>query len=176
MISNYKKDIINFWEFLEIPMNSTLSYIKIAFAKKFEKIEKSIDNGEQNYTPNDLKICINAYETLSDPYKRFLHNCEINGEEPPREPDWDTILSNDGSSDDDLSGEVDQAFFSWLLAKANQYMGIANNNGIRSNNIWNVTTEFFLEVANKLYNLHIKEQQKKKKKDIKKNIKIKNKK
>lgn len=159
MISNYKKDIINFWEFLEIPMNSTLSYIKIAFAKKFEKIEKSIDNGEQNYTPNDLKICINAYETLSDPYKRFLHNCEINGEEPLREPDWDTILSNDGSSDNDLSGEVDQAFSYWLITKAQQKLLFAKYL-ILSNYTWDISVEFFVNVADKLYNLCVKEQQK----------------
>lgn len=36
---NQKENFINFWEFLELPMNSPIGDIKIAFASKFEKIK-----------------------------------------------------------------------------------------------------------------------------------------
>lgn len=39
-ISN--SNFINFWEFLEIPMNSPAREIKLAFVHKFEQIEETI--------------------------------------------------------------------------------------------------------------------------------------
>lgn len=148
---NQKENFINFWEFLELPMNSPIGDIKIAFASKFEKIKNSINRGENNYFPEDLKTCISAYETLSNPYSRFLHNCEIDGEEPPKDPDWDAYFSDDGISDEDLSEESNQSFLAWLLSKAKEL----------SNQM-----EHFIEIANKLYELFIKEKEKQEKKEL----------
>lgn len=148
---NQKENFINFWEFLEMPMNSPIGDIKIAFASKFEKIKNSINRGESNYSPEDLKICISAYETLSNPYSRFLHNCEIDGEEPPKDSDWDAYFSDDGISDEDLSEESNQSFLAWLLSKAKEL----------SNQM-----EHFIEIANKLYELFIKEKEKQEKKEL----------
>lgn len=148
---NQKENFINFWEFLEIPMNSPIGDIKIAFASKFEKIKNSINRGESNYSSEDLKTCISAYETLSNPYSRFLHNCEIDGEEPPKDPDWDAYFSDDGISDEDLSEESNQSFLAWLLSKAKEL----------SNQM-----EHFIEIANKLYELFIKEKEKQEKKEL----------
>lgn len=147
---NQKENFINFWEFLEIPMNSPIRDIKIAFISKFEKIENSINKGESKYSLEDLKICISAYETLSNPYSRLLHNCEIDGEEPPRASDWDSYFSDDGISDDDLSEESSQKFLAWLLTKAKK-----------------LTTkmELFMVITNRLYELFIKENEKQEKKE-----------
>lgn len=148
---NKEENFINFWEFLEIPMNSPIGDIKIAFASKFEKIKNSINRGENNYSPEDLKTCINAYEILSNPYSRFLHNCEIDGEEPPKDPDWDAYFSDDGISDEDLSEESNKSFLAWLLSKAKEL----------SNQM-----EHFIEIANKLYEMFIKEKEKQEKKEL----------
>lgn len=43
---NQRESFINFWEFLEIPMNSSIGNIKLVFVGKFEKIENSINRGE----------------------------------------------------------------------------------------------------------------------------------
>lgn len=148
---NQKEKFINFWEFLEIPMNSPMGDIKIAFANKFEKIKNSINKGENHYSPEDLKTCISAYETLSNPYSRILHNCEIDGEEPPKDPDWDAYFSDDGISDDDLSEESNQNFIIWLLSNAKE---LSNQK------------KHFIEIANKLYELFIKEKEKQEKREL----------
>ena len=132
-------------------MSSPIGDIKIAFASKFEKIKNSINRGENNYSPKDLKTCISAYETLSNPYSRILHNCEIDGEEPPKDPDWDAYFSDDGISYEDLSEESNQSFLAWLLSKAKEL----------SNQM-----EHFIEIANKLYELFIKEKEKQEKKEL----------
>jgi len=166
---NQKENFINFWEFLEIPMNSPIGDIKVAFANKFEKIKNCIARGEDNYSPEDLKTCINAYETLSNPYSRFLHNCEIDGEEPPKDPDWDAYFSDDSIIDEDLSEESNQNFLAWLLSKANEYMSFAKGtcgNGINFINGLDIPIEFYKEVANRLYGLFIKEQEKQENKEL----------
>lgn len=148
---NQKENFINFWDFLEIPMNSPLGDIKVAFVSKFEKIKNSLDIGEKKYSLEDLKTCISAYETLSEPYSRFLHNCEIDGEEPPEHPDWDAYFSDNDISDEDLSEESNHNFLGWLLSKAKEL----------SNQM-----EYFMQIANKLYELVIKEQEKQEKKEL----------
>lgn len=154
---NQKEGFINFWEFLEIPMNSPIGDIKLAFVSKFEKIDSSIKRGESNYSLEDLKTCISAYETLSDPHSRLLHNCEIDGEEPPKGSDWDFYCSEytEGTSDDDLFEDRNQEFLAWLLSKANEL---------------NVQIELFMEIVKMLYELSIKESEKqsnKKKQELK---------
>lgn len=80
-----------------------------------------------------------------------MHNCEIDGEEPPKDPDWDAYFSDDGISDEDLSEESNQSFLAWLLSKAKEL----------SNQM-----EHFIEIANKLYELFIKEKEKQEKKEL----------
>ena len=149
-------------------MNSPIGDIKIAFASKFEKIKNSVNRGESNYSPEDLKTCISAYETLSNPYSRLLHNCEIDGEEPPKDPDWDAYFSDDGISNDDLSEENNQDFLAWLLSKVKQYMSFAKGTCGNAANFINgldIPIEFYKEVANRLYGLFIKENKKQEKKE-----------
>lgn len=150
-MSKQKRNFINFWEFLEIPMNSPIKNIKLAFYSKFNKIEHSITSGENHYSLEDLNTCISAYETLSNPYSRFLHNCEIDGEEPPKYPDWNAYFSDNGISNEDLSEENNQNFLAWLLSKAEE---LSNQMG------------HFIEIANKLLKLFIKEKEEQEKKEI----------
>ena len=153
---NQKESFINFWEFLEIPMNSPIRDIKIAFASKFEKIKNSINRGESNYSPKDLKTCISAYEILSNPYSRLLYNCGIVGEERPKGPDWDAYFSDDGISDEDLSKECNQIFLEWLLSKVDEYESFVKETCI--NGLYFLLD--YKEIANRLYGLFIKENEK----------------
>lgn len=165
---NQKESSINFWEFLEIPMNSPIGDIKIAFAGKFEKIRNSINRGESNYSLEDLKTCISAYETLSNLYSRLLHNCEIDGEEPPKDSDWDSYFSDDGIPDEVLSEDSNQSFLAWLLSKANEYVNFAKEicgDGTNFINGLDIPIEFYEEVANRLCELVIKEEEKQEKKE-----------
>lgn len=146
----YKEKFINYWEFLEIPMNSSIGDIKKAFAIKFERIENSINREENTYCLEDLKICISAYETLRSPYLRLIHNCQIDGEEPPTTSDWEEYFSEDGISDD-LSEDENRNFLLWLLSKANKL---------------NSKKKSYSELANKLYNLFIKEKEKQEEKEL----------
>ncbi len=148
---NHKENFINYWQFLEIPMNSPLGDIKFAFVNKFNTIKASIDSGEGNYSPEHLKVCVKAYETLSDPYSRFLHNCEIDGEEPPKAPDWDNFFGTDDQYDEDLPEEGNESFHQWLLSMANE---LKTQVGI------------YIELANKLYGLFIKEKEKQERKEL----------
>lgn len=154
---NAKKNFINFWEFLRIPMNSPLGEIKIAFVNKFEEIESSLKKKDKVYKEEDLITCIKAFETLSNPYLRFLHNCEIDGEEPPKSPDWDSYFCNDGLSDADLEEEINQHFLAWLLSKINEYARLAKDN--------NQKEALIKDIVNKLYSLFLKEQEKQRNKE-----------
>lgn len=144
MPSNKPKDFINYWEFLGLPMNSPLAAIKIAYYNKFIEIEKSLDNQETKYTPNDLIIVNNAYETLSDPYKRFLHNCQIDDEDPGDILDHLT----EGENEQDLSNEENQAFLEWLRNKMYEYFDISKNKSdVRRRATWNVLPIIFEKIA-----------------------------
>lgn len=159
---NQKESFINFWEFLEIPMNSPIRDLKIAFASKFEKIKNSINRGESNYSPKDLKTCISAYEILSNPYSRLLYNCGIVGEERPKDPDWDAYFSDDGISDEDLSKECNQIFLEWLLSKVDEYESFVKETCI--NGLYFLLD--YKEIANRLYGLFIKENEKQEKMEL----------
>lgn len=148
---NHKENFINYWQFLEIPMNSPLGDIKFAFVNKFNAIKASIDNGEDNFSPEHLKICVKAYETLSDPYSRFLHNCEIDGEEPPKTPDWDTYFGTDGQYNGDLSEEGNKSFLIWLLSMTDELKTQVGS---------------YIELANMLYGLFLKEKEKQERKEL----------
>ncbi len=148
---NNQENFINYWQFLEIPMNSPLGDIKFAFVNKFNAIKASIARGEDNYLPEHLNICVKAYETLSDPYSRFLHNCEIDGEEPPKAPDWDAFIGTDDQYDEDLPEEVNESFHQWLLSIANELKTQVGT---------------YIEIANKLYVLFIKEKEKQERKEL----------
>lgn len=110
-------NFINFWEFLGISMNSPTRNIKLVFVSRFEEIEESIKKEDNNYTLEDLKTCIKAYETLSNPYFRTLHNCAIDGEEPQSLKDWKSYYSEEET---DLSFDENQTFLEWLLSKVHE--------------------------------------------------------
>lgn len=131
MESKKKENFINYWEYLELPMNSPLRDIKLAFQRKVIQIEGKIQNGkikteEISTLINELTIATNAYETLSDPYKRFIHNCEIDGEKPflPDDDEWgrggswevETETSND------LGPIQNMNFVEWLEQLAEKYV------------------------------------------------------
>lgn len=165
---NKNDDFINFWEFLEIPMNSPIGNIKIAFISKFEKIENAINSGESNFSSKELETCIRAYETLSDPYLRFLHNCEIDGEEPPRTPDWDAYFSDDGISDEDLSEDSNQLFLGWLFSKIQKYTKKREEQKQekKSSSLLDMEIELLTEFIHRISELLVKEQEKQEKKNL----------
>ncbi len=142
---NINGSINNFWDFFEIPMNSALCDIKMAFILKFETIENSIKQGDGKYSQEDLTTCVTAYETLRNSYTRFLHSCEIGGENPGERPDWNSYFSEDGLADIDLSEEQNQKFLTWLFSKANELAS---------------KSDIFQEIINKLYTLFLDEMQK----------------
>lgn len=166
-----EKKFINFWKFLGILINSPLAHIKLAYVKKFTEIEKSLDKGEKIYSANDLLIANEAYDILSNPYKRFLHNCEIDGEEPNL-PDFDFNEIDEMDSEQDLSGEDNASFLAWLNSKMKEYYSAYKNNGISANNgiSWNIELTVYKDIAiglaknhtNLLEQLEKKQTQKKK--------------
>ncbi len=167
-MSKQKRNFINFWEFLEIPMNSPIKDIKLAFYSKFNKIEHSITSGENHYSLEDLNTCISAYETLSNPYSRFLHNCEIDGEEPPRDIDWDDYFEVDGKADVDLSEEEIQYFLLWLQLKVERYdslMNIVLEEKNTTDKKLDITIETFREMVSRLYQIFMREQEKNEQKE-----------
>lgn len=154
-------NFINFWEFLGIPMNSPTRDIKLAFVHRFEQIEESIKKEDNKYTLEDLKICIKAYETLSDPYLRTLHNCAIDGEEPPSIEDWESYCSEE---DSDLSSDENKTFLEWILAKAHEL-----NDDIK--NFMTISSSLYKLLEKEFNNLNSK-QSKKKKKETKKGLSL----
>ena len=149
-------DFINFWEFLGIPMNSPLAVIKKAYYIKFTEIEKSLDNKESKYTPNDLIIVNKAYATLSNPYERYLHNCQIDDEDPGDIRDFDFS----GETEDDLPDSENQVFLNWLKHKTEEYFAIADNkSNIRSLIVWFVERHVFKDIAKGLLENYTKLQQ-----------------
>lgn len=144
MSQNKPKDFINYWIFLGIPMNSPLSDIKKAYYNKFMEIEKSLDSQENKYTPNDLIIANKAYATLSDPYQRFLHNCQIDGEDPSDIFDYEP----DHANEEDLPPEQNEFFLAWLRSKMDEYFAISNNKSNQPSTItWNVERVVFRDIA-----------------------------
>ena len=84
MTKNKKDDFVNYWNFLNIPMNSPISIICEAFHSKWDELITlfASDPKSNTYCINNLLTLIDAFLTLTDPYKRFLHNCEIDGDDP----------------------------------------------------------------------------------------------
>ena len=169
MSLNEEKTFINFWEFLGLPMNAPLADIKVAYLNKFTEIEKALDNQETTYTTNDLITVNNAFATLSDPYKRFLHNCQIDGEEPPRDIadlfDYDLDETEERDSREDLSEDMNATFIELLKNKMNEYFAISQSSTIpRSSVLWNVEKVVFKDIALGLAENYIKLQEKLEKK------------
>lgn len=97
-----KKYFINYWEFLEIPMNSSLRIIKTAYTLKYERIEESLSKGSNEYTPVNLITLNNALATLSDPYLRYIHNCRLYDKEPLSYEDYRNLSVQEPEEDYDL--------------------------------------------------------------------------
>ena len=136
-----EKKIINYWEFLEIPFNSSLADIKTAYTKRFEEIENSLDKGEGIYTPYDLVTVSKAYETLSDTTKRIMHNCEL-GEK-------NAVLKKEYA---DLNDEYNELFNKWLLNKYIEYGEVYEGISLKpSAPSWDVPIEIFGEISSRLY-------------------------
>lgn len=101
--------MINYWEYLGIPMNCPTAMIKQAFQKKYIAIKNGIN--ENKSTPKDLLTALTAFNTLLNPRTRYIHNCEINGENP----DGDLVLYIDHEyKEEDLDEEDNFAFCTWL--------------------------------------------------------------
>lgn len=123
--NNENQEFINYWEYLGIPMNSPMSKIKIAFCLKFMKIEQSLIKVEKKYTPKDLEITTKAFITLSDPYLRYLHNCEIDGEPTPTtEGLLEYLESSEEEIEQDLDNQMEEKFRNWLNYIIDKYSNI----------------------------------------------------
>lgn len=159
-----KAGFINFGDFLEIPMDSLIEEIQTAFANKFEKIENAIKNGNSNSSLEELQTCIKAYETLRDSYLRLLHNCEIEGEEPPKDPDWDALLSSDAKTYEDEDENVNQSFLEWLFFKIQEYTNKteAPKNSEESNVLTKMLQQLITDIIQGLSKLLVREEEIKK--------------
>lgn len=141
------QEFINYWEYLGIPMNSPMSKIKIAFWAKFTEIEKSLNKGEKKYTSKDLEITTKAFITLSDPYLRYLHNCEIDGEPTPTTEDlFEYLESSEEEKEQDLDEQIEEKFRNWLRyiilkLNPNKYRNIVENLIFIQNKLTNCKVE-----------------------------------
>ena len=91
-----------------------------------------------------------------------MYNCGIVGEERPKGPDWDAYFSDDGISDEDLSKECNQIFLEWLLSKVDEYESFVKETCI--NGLYFLLD--YKEIANRLYGLFIKENEKQEKMEL----------
>ena len=95
---------INYWTLLGIPMNSSLKLIKAAYLVNYELIEEThmgyrvlVDDA---ILLEALIVLNNALATLSDPYLRYVHNCQINNEEPESIETYSVNTDNDNLGED----------------------------------------------------------------------------
>lgn len=154
---NKNQEFINYWEFLGIPMNSPIWKIKMAFFGNFLKIEESLKRGEKRFSSNDLEIIVKAFATLSDPYLRYLHNCEIDGETPQTGSDFQSYLENlEHEKEEDLNEKAEEQFEIWLKKIIEQYTNImeifiTKLNQSELERLVNITNEL-ISIRNKLEN------------------------
>lgn len=128
-----KGNFINFWEFLGLPMDASLSAITLAYAGKFTEIEDALeDTNTSLYSIQDLNVVNQAYETLSDPVKRNLHNCIITGQDPVEMFDF---MKEEIMIDDNIQATIDAfdaLFLVWLTETTRRYVAMTRKHAKES--------------------------------------------
>lgn len=117
-----KKEVVNLYEVLGVKRNATFGEIKVAYIAKVEAITNLFKSGTTTeHTANDLILANKALETFSTSIGRYLHDCEIDGEEPNFDGGGEDYYAGSFVGNNDFTEKEDELMVEWLKQKIGLY-------------------------------------------------------